>query len=165
MPTATWVALQNITLTGTQADITFSNIPATYRDLVLVCNSKQTATPAQDQSLQFNGDTGSNYNVVIMWGDGSTYDSDTFSNQTNMLIDFYASITTAFSNVTIVQIMDYSATDKHKTVLSRANRASSGVDAIAGRWASTDAITSIKYFASGRTLDIGSTVALYGIVS
>jgi hypothetical protein len=82
-----------------------------------------------------------------------------------MLIDFYASITTAFSNVTIVHIMDYSATDKHKTVLSRANRASSGVDAIAGRWASTSAITSIKYFASGRTLDIGSTVALYGIVS
>lgn len=166
MPTATWIALANTTVTGSaKADITFSNIPATYRDLVLVCNSGLDSGADQDQSLQFNGDTGSNYNVVIMWGEGTAQGSQAYSNQTNLLLDFYASLTTALSNTTIVHIMDYAATDKHKTVLSRANRASAGVDAIAGRWASTSAITSIKYFANGRNLRVGSTVSLYGIVS
>jgi hypothetical protein len=161
--TPTYVLLNQVTLAAASSTVTFSNIPQTYGDLVLVCNSKLVTGPAQDQTLYFNGDSGANYSVVIMWGDGSTRGSQPYSGQTNLLIDFYGSVDTAFSNVTVVQIMDYSATDKHKVVLSRANRASSGVDAIAGRWANTNAITSITYFASGRTFDAGSTVSLYGV--
>jgi hypothetical protein len=59
--------------------------------------------------------------------------------------------------------MDYSATDKHKTVLSRANNAANGVTAIAGRWASTSAITSIVLTFQSSSLATGSTVALYGV--
>jgi len=65
--------------------------------------------------------------------------------------------------------MDYSATDKHKTVLvkrgvSDATGYSVGMEA--GRWASTSAITSINIFdQSGDTFDAGSSFALYGVAA
>jgi hypothetical protein len=61
--------------------------------------------------------------------------------------------------------MDYSATDKHKTVLVRSNAASTGVEAIAQRWASTAAITSILVFPSTGSWAAGGTFSLYGIVA
>jgi hypothetical protein len=60
--------------------------------------------------------------------------------------------------------MDYSVTDKQKTVLSRTN-SSFGTDITAGRWASTSAITSVTVYPSSGDFEIGSTFALYGIVS
>ena len=62
--------------------------------------------------------------------------------------------------------MDYSATDKHKTVITRASSAGYYIGMSAGRWANTNAITSVSaVMESGRTWSIGSTFALYGIVS
>lgn len=166
MPTATWTALANTTVTGSaKADITFSNIPNTYTDLVLILNSGIDSGTDQDQSLQFNGDTGNNYNVGILWGNGTTQDSNTLFSQPNMIIDFYGSLTTALSTSTIVHIMDYSSTTKQKTAIIRSNRVSSGVDLMINRWTGTAAIHSIRYFANGRNLRIGSTASLYGIVS
>jgi hypothetical protein len=65
--------------------------------------------------------------------------------------------------------MDYSTTDKHKSVLVRENTAGSSttlVVAKAGRWANTSAITSIYLFVSGGySFATGTTVALYGVVA
>jgi hypothetical protein len=66
---------------------------------------------------------------------------------------------------TIHQIMDYSATDKHKTVLTTRILAASYVDRFAQRWANTSAITSMEVFASSNAFAIGSTFSLYGIAS
>ncbi len=66
----------------------------------------------------------------------------------------------------IAQIMDYSATDKHKTVLVRVgNVGNSEVGANAGRWASTAAITSVRVAPNDGTFSSGSTFNLYGIVA
>jgi hypothetical protein len=68
-------------------------------------------------------------------------------------------------SIQVIQFMDYAQTDKHKTVLMRTNRAGGGVSMIAGRWASTSAITSIVLAPDGGTFNTGSTFYLYGIVS
>jgi hypothetical protein len=101
-----------------------------------------------------------------MAGNGSSAVSDNYTSNT-MRISYYGSgSTTAGNHVGIVQIMDYSATDKHKTSLARSNRADSGVDASAIRWANTAAINSITLLqTNGRTLEAGATIALYGIAS
>jgi hypothetical protein len=70
---------------------------------------------------------------------------------------------TDFSNSAIIQIMDYSATDKHTTVLVRNGTASRGVEMVTGRYASTSAITTVLLFPSTGSFDIGSTFSLYGI--
>ena len=162
MPTPTYVSLATITLGSTEADIEFSSIPATYRDLVLVCEYT-TDTPASDIYIRLNGAT-SGYTNVQMSGSGSVTASGTFNTDVIRLL-FYAQTGASRANM-IAHIMDYSATDKHKTVIGRVNNAALGVDAGAGRYASTDVITSVTVLGnSPRVFQIGSTFSLYGIAA
>jgi len=163
--TDTYRPLATFTLGSSANSVTFSSIPATYRDLVLVFNGKSTVGAGNDVlGIQINGDTGSNYTVVRMNGNGSSTDSATLSGATGgqALIGNNSS---TLPNV-IYQFMDYSATDKHKTFLGRGNDSATNVSATASRWANTAALTSIRVFAnSGSNYSVGSTFNLYGIAS
>jgi len=165
LPTTTYTALANITLGSTAATVTFTSIPATYRDLVLVYNG--TVETGATTGIRFNGDTGSNYNEVVMYGVGSGSGTSTATaNLTGLNVGYPGTGITQIR----VQIMDYSATDKHKTTLSRSDNSAIVVAALAGRWASTSAITSITFRNSESQSGIydfnaGSTFALYGIAS
>lgn len=157
------VALATTTLGSAASTVTFSSIPGTYRDLRLVISA--TASGGADLRMSFNGDNSDgNYSRVVMSGNGSSTFSVTSSPRA---IDYYANATSGSEpNVITVDVMDYMATDKHKTSLARANRAGSGTDAIALRWASTSAVTTILIDnANSQTFSTGSTFALYGIVS
>jgi hypothetical protein len=145
--------LANTTLSSTATSITFSSIPATYRDLVLVFNG--VGPSGQPIYLRYNNDTGANYPSVRMYNTAS----DT---QTPPEIGFGNVNLTAIAN-----IMDYSATDKHKTTLIRWGNAdgTSYVMAWASRWASTNAINTLNITTASGTIASGSTFALYGIVS
>lgn len=164
MPTPTYTALANITLSSSASSVTFSSIPGTYRDLVLVCSITNASGGTNTINIRFNGDTGSNYNRVHMIGTG-TADSVAFSNSTESL-----SIPTGGTGnvgTVISQIMDYSATDKHKTFLTRiADKGGYGdyVIASASRWANTSAVTSLTFYGTTNFLS-GNSFALYGIVS
>ena len=80
-----------------------------------------------------------------------------------MTISANAYPTTTTKGMGSTQFMDYSATDKHKSALSRANNAEIGTMASALRWANTAAITSIESFAFSNSWAAGGTVNLYGI--
>jgi len=148
-----------VTLASSAASVTFSSIPATYRDLVLVM-SGTTSVGATDVSLRFNSDTGSNYSRVVMYGlSGSA--ASTSSTNTSLFIG--NNQTTSQFNV-VASIMDYSAADKHKTVLSRSNQADGLVGAWAGRWANTAAITSVEARVAV-TFVAGTTLSLYGVIA
>lgn len=162
MPTATYIALANLTLTGTDAEVTFSSVPNSYRDLVVVVNAD--GTQQTELFVRVNGDTGANYNTVRMQGSGSVTGSASTTNATGARLVGNGDIMTDFSFSAIIQLLDYSATDKHKTGLSRTN-SSNGVDACAFRWANTNAITSVTVYPAAGSFDVGSTFALYGIVS
>ena len=160
MPTPTYDLIASNVLTSSAASVTFSSIPATYRDLVLVADALSTSSTALE--IEFNSDSGNNYYIVQMHGDGSSAASGT---ETWSAFYPYAGVTNTNRMLAVVQIMDYSATDKHKSILARSNRADQRVAANAGRWANTNAITSIKLTASGHSLASGTTFYLYGIVS
>jgi len=164
MPTATYIALANITLTGSDGEVTFSSIPATYRDLVVVIEG--TSSNSNMWGYRFNGDTGSNYSYVLMqnWAaNGNNVESlsgTTTYALSGWQIDFGTRRTAA-----VTHIMDYSATDKHKTLLTRGVTAGQNVAAHANRWANTNAITSVSVITTVGTFNSGTTFALYGIVS
>jgi hypothetical protein len=145
-----------VTLGTNAATVTFSSIPATYRDLVVVahCNTGTNV----DAFLYFNGDTAANYSFVSMAGDGSSATSVASS------LANWGFIGTTRGNL-ISHIMDYSATDKHKTTLTRNNFSANTVRAFARRWANTAAITSVQLNANTQSWQTGSTFALYGIAS
>lgn len=66
----------------------------------------------------------------------------------------------------VVHIMDYTATDKHKTWICHSSLPNNAVVKYAGRWGSMSAITSIYIInTGGTTFTAGSTFALYGIAA
>lgn len=158
------VALANLTLGSAQASVTFASIPTSgYRDLRLVVNA---ATSAEGNLyIQVNGDNGSNYSQVNMRGFGAS-STGSSSGTSNLISSNYSTgLQTSSRAINTYDFMDSNATDKHKTILIRANH-SDEVDALAARWTSTSAITSIFVGAGGAgNFTIGSTFALYGIVS
>jgi hypothetical protein len=158
MPTPTYIALANTTVAVAATTITFSSIPATYRDLILV----GAATPSASTNvlIRVNGDANGNYSYVYMLGFSGGTLSGSASGQTSGFADTF----TGGSNFRI-EFLDYSATDKHKTFLSRSNGNTTQVNAYANRYALNDAITSVSVTASGQTFSTGSTFALYGIAS
>jgi hypothetical protein len=166
MPTPTYFPLANITLGTTTSAVSFSSIPASFRDLILVMNHKvNTPAGTNNWTMTFNSDTGSNYSYVRMYGNGANSFSNSGSGLTS--IANFLDPTASFTN-NVFQIMDYSATDKHKTILARENLTTEQVIAKSHRWASTAAITSITLTGpdSGTDLfSVGSTFALYAITS
>ena len=163
MPTPTYDLIASNVLSSSASSVTFSSIPATYRDLVLVIEA--TRLSGTDFAyLRFNGDTGANYSNVAMTGDGSTDYSQSGSGSDQ---GRFAILGNTSKNLAIISIMDYSATDKHKTFLTRSNdgATANGVWAFVSRWANTAAINSIVIDEGTSSFTSGSTFYLYGIVS
>jgi hypothetical protein len=163
MATPTYTLIDSVTLTSSASSVTFSSITQSYRDLVLVCNSRSlyTANNVDDFVVEFNGDTGSNYSTVLMTGYGAA-NSETATNARVGYLQTSSSGNTSLGTQ-IAQISDYAQTDKHKTFLGRTSSTDHSA-ATAARWANTAAITSIKVFGiRGSSFAINSTFNLYGI--
>jgi len=159
--TDTYRPLATVTLGASASSVTFSSIPATYRDLILIVDG--AASTSTNFDVRFNSDTGNNYNYVRMIGLSTGASSSAESNVSSFT---QLSLSTSISN-NIAQIMDYSATDKHKTILVRSNGASGYVVGVAGRWANTAAITSISLAPNigGATFNTGTVFSLYGVIA
>jgi len=162
MPTPTYKALATVTLGSSASSVTFSSIPGTYRDLVIVTDTLASAN-GLILGFRFNGDTGSNYSRVWMLGDGVNPGSGTTTNNFAPLANVWSSD----RSITTTQIIDYSATDKHKPLLVRWDTMRSGSFVLrqANRWANTAAITSVTVLQDSGTISAGSRIDLYGIVS
>jgi hypothetical protein len=161
MPSAlTPIAWQS--LSSSASTVTFSSIPGTYRDLRLVIQGIGSTSNMQPR-MTINNDTAANYNYVSMQGDGASATSSSASGTTFIPFTFNSRVQTTYDWQSVVEVLDYSATDKHKTGILRPGNSANGVEAIGSRWASTSAVTSIQiYFFSG-TWAAGSTFALYGV--
>ena len=159
MPTATYTPLATVTLGSAAASVTFSSIPATYRDLILVIGGGSAS--GQNIYIRNNGDTGSNYSYVWMVGTGSTTISQSGTRDAATVGSMFNSQGNA-----IIQLMDYSATDKHKTYLGRSGNAANETFAGASRWANTAAITSMVVFLAGSAnWNSATTFSLYGVIA
>ena len=167
----TYEAIATQTLGSAAAIVTFSSIPQTYTDLVLVTSLKSSATPtAYSPTMYFNGDTAkTNYSFTAMYGDGSGASGDVSFRWTTSTATQHGVMATAVSatnfNTGIINIQNYSNTTTYKTALTRTNDPANVVYATTGLWLSTSAITSLSLYAADGNKDftIGSTFSLYGI--
>jgi hypothetical protein len=165
---SSYIPIASQTLASSASSVTFSSIPTeldgkTLRDLVLVMQPKRIGSEG-NWRITFNGDTNynDNYFGVTMWGTGSSSGSSLPSGNNYKLNldpqnygDTYMYLTS---------ILDFAATDKHKTFLNRMNDGNTQVLAGAYRWANTSAITTLKlHFFSDSLINSGSTFSLYGI--
>jgi hypothetical protein len=161
MPTSTYTPLATVTLGSSASSVTISSIPATYRDLILVTNGTSTSSGG-NMTVRLNNDSASNYSEVFMYGTGSSVLSGTL---TPAFFEFGAYGTTTPS-ISVVQIMDYSATDKHKTVIARTDAPANYPIAYAARWANTVAVTSVVFsLTNSVSYATGTTFNLYGVIA
>lgn len=160
--TPTYTLLNQITLTANASSVTFSNIPQSFGDLVLVADFLGASTTNAELLIRLNNDSAGNYSQVKMAGNGSSTSSSSVSGVNGARIG-YGPNSTSRSNA-ISHIMDYSAVDKHKTILTRTNEPDE-VWATACRWANTAAVTSVSFLYEGISLAAGTTVFLYGVVA
>ena len=142
--------------------MTFSSLPTSgYRDLVLVIKDLAVTGASGNVRIRFNGDTtDGNYSRVQMAGVSNGTKSGSTANG-----HFFYDLYDIQSQPTIVNIMDYSATDKHKSSLLRFSGIDSYIVASSHRWANTAAITSIAIVPNGFSFAAASTFALYGIAA
>lgn len=159
---ATYTPIASTTIGTAVASYTFSSIPATYTDLVLIVNNKLVSGSASLR-IQFNGDTATNYSGTQLYGYGSSASS---GRETSTATPYMGSESTGWGTHNL-NIFSYANTSVYKTWTYRSGDVGVGiVEAGVYLWRSTAAITSIKLFDnSANNFDVGSTFALYGIAA
>jgi hypothetical protein len=158
---STYTPIATTTLGSAAASYTFSSIPSTYTDLVIICNAKVASGGAVNTFMRFNGDTGSNYSATILYGTGSAAGSYRSTNNSTGII--FDDITSTEPNIDIINIMNYANTTTYKSTITRASVVGSTVQTSAGLWRSTAAINSVTIINPSTNLAAGSTFTLYGI--
>jgi hypothetical protein len=155
-------SIQTYTLSTSQASITFSGIPSTYKHLQIRLSAINT-TAFGDIYMQFNSDTGSNYKAHYLYGNGASALAGVLT-QTSVYAGFIS--TGSNTGVGITDILDYGNTNKNKTsrTLMGADRNGSGDLALtSGLWLNTAAITSITLIPGTNLFAQYSSFALYGV--
>lgn len=156
---------------GGSSSIDFTSIPGTYSHLQIRGIARTNRSDANFDALliTFNSDTGSNYSDHYLFGDGSAAYADGTANRASIRL-YYATTGNATASVfgaSIVDILDYSNTNKYKTTRTLIGYDLNGSGTItlnSGSWRSTNAITSIQIKPnSGTSFNQYSHFALYGI--
>lgn len=158
--------------TGSSTTISFTSIPSTYKHLQIrgiARESSGAGTSSTFLGLQFNGDTGSNYALHYIIGDGSSVTAGGGGSLTRT----YSGVATqngagaSIMDANIIDVLDYQNTNKNKTVriLTGNDRNGSGeMVFISGLWMSTSAVNRIDiYSKDGQNFGTTTTFALYGI--
>lgn len=159
MPTGTETIISSTTLGSSQTSVTFTSVPTTYKDLVIIASVTGSSLAALKLQVG-NGsvDTGSNYSWTNIQGDGSSATSTKGTSTTEMNLGLADSIVTT----SIFNLMNYSNTDTYKTFIGTGSDTAYGIRKVMGLWRSNSAINTFTL--SGTTFAVGSTFTLYGIL-
>jgi hypothetical protein len=158
---ATYDKIEAKTLGSATSSVSFTGIPATYTDLVLVSVTKSTT--GNNTRLTFNNDASALYSNTSLGGTGTTAVSRRDSGVTYMRLDWDGYNQTTEFNVHVTNVQNYANTTTFKTAITRSGSGPTGVDALVGLYRSTSAISRLDVIASAGNFDTGTTFTLYGI--
>jgi hypothetical protein len=165
------VKIAESVLGASAASVTLSSIPGTYRNLFILWQARgDTAAVNTQMQLQFNGDTGANYDYIEENFRNGTASGAGAVAATAMSLDYLAASTAPVGTTGGGRIMipNYAGTTFHKTVITEAfmrdgTVATSPFLSISGGdWRSTVAITSVLLKPTAGNFIAGSSFQLYG---
>jgi hypothetical protein len=164
-------SIQTVVATGSSNVVTFSSIPNTYKHLQIRVFTRSTTTTYVQSALYltFNGDTAANYSFHQVGGDGASTFAGAAGGSSNIttVTSATANGSTATFGAGIIDIIDYSNTNKYKTVRCFSgldlNGTPSTISLRSGGWRNTNAITSITLTEANNNIAQYSHIALYGI--
>jgi len=149
--------------TGSSATISFTSIPGTYTDLVMVFDGAASSGGTGGLDFIINGVTsGTLYSYTRLQGNGSAASSARVSSQNS---GGFGYISSSNRSMSILNIMNYSNATTNKTAIARSltHDASDGrVGAYVTLYRSTSAVTQLDITAT-QNFTTASTFTLYGI--
>ena len=158
--------------TGDVTDITFSSIPGNFRNLNLVVQARGDQDAAVTSVLiQFNGDTGSNYDYQYLAGQAANLSAAEAFAQAFILVGQVAANTAGagIAGGLDITIHNYSGTTLNKGLSSLASTKTGTSTGnlltwlIGGFWRNSAAITSIKIYPASDNFVAGTVASLYGL--
>lgn len=162
--------LAETTLGSAAASISFTSIPATYKHLVLVVQTRSTgAVTGTEVRLRFNNDSGTSYTYQYHYAHGTTIAADGPASTTQTFVGFAPGTSglAGLRSALRCTICDYASTSVYKSLVSNFHGESSSavfqaIGTVGAVWASTVAINRIDVFLGAGNLDTGTTATLYG---
>lgn len=155
----TYTPIATYTASGSVSTVTFSSIPSTYTDLILIGFAKDSNNYT---GLRLNNSSASSYSRTIMTWNGSSFGSSGSSSANTL----YVGGNDTNYEVTIYNFQQYANTNVYKTIIGTQKTANATSLASANLWQSTSAINEIDiYSVSGATILAGTTWTLYGILA
>lgn len=165
MPTFTQIGTAQVVGAGGAPTISFSSIPSTYTDLVLITSLRKSASSANVVLMQFNSSS-SNFTQRYIDGNGSTTTSASNTSGWAGLIIGTDYTANTFANNS-VYITNYAgSTSKSYSVdqVTENNATTSYVGLVAGLWSNSAAINSITLTPADSSNFVQySTAYLYGV--
>jgi hypothetical protein len=172
---STYTLIASNVLSSNSSGVTFSSIPSTYTDLVVVCSVRSTRTGATFSSLRayFNGNSTSTFaSATRITGDGASASSardtsiaegvfggfDNASNSTSSTFSSHKFYIPNYAGSTNKPISSISAQES--------NAITAYIQAHANLWSNTSSISSITlqdYAGGVNNIESGSSFYLYGI--
>lgn len=161
----TYESIATVTGTGSASTLSFTSIPDTYTHLQIRGINNDSVGYSID--MNFNSDTATNYTVHQLYGDGTTASAYGAVNFAYIFAGVAGYTSTTSVAPTIIDILDYTNTNKFKTCRMLTGFDSNGVNTgyiqfNSGVWRNTSAITRIDLKLGGN-FSTTATFALYGI--
>jgi hypothetical protein len=160
-------SIQTVSLGSATSTVTFSSIPSTYKHLQIRWTANQ-ATSATMLNIKVNSDTSSStYAIHSLNGNGASVGANNAApvQYIRQLRSGGISATANIFSAGIIDILDYTDTNKYKTfrMIGGTDKNGSGtVEFESGLWMNTSAITQLDLFATNN-LNQYTTFELYGI--
>ena len=161
-------AIQTVYLEADTASVTMSSIPATYQHLQLRITFRGIyQSTGFGQYIIFNADTGSNYNVNVIYAGDSTASGWRTANASNLeLTTGGISMPSAQYPSTVLDIYDYANTNKNTSFDWETNKVpkSSRYQLCGGGfWDDTAALHTINWTTYSTDIGRGTSITLYGL--
>jgi len=162
---ATYEKIQTTTLGSATSSISFTSISSAYTDIVLAWAYKSNSSNQPTLKLTFNGST-TGYSGRQLYGNAAAPGSNNNTNAAFISIARAAGgpIPSGETALLLLHIMDYTNTNKYKTVFAQYNSNSTGGELDVGLWQNTSAINRIDIDTpTSNDYAVGSVITLYGI--
>lgn len=166
--------IAKLTASIATASLTIANIPQNFTSLQIIAGGRVNVATNTDMLLQFNGDTGANYDSQNMQAVGATLSGTEHIGSTSLFIGSFASTNAPATRFGVANVImpNYNSTTFDKTSMGNASisfAAGAGGN-ITQSWLGTwrigvpAAITSILLQSANGNMLAGSFISVYGLL-
>jgi hypothetical protein len=172
--TNSYESIQTVNVTSNQLTVSFTSIPSTFKHLQVryIARDNRATTGFDNMFIKFNGGASATYSWHRLVGSGTAAAAAASPNSGDIALSEAAisrgNNASGIFAPGIIDILDYTDTNKNKTIRALHGGDSNGGGSIvftSGLWyGSTNAITSIEFTAENASSFVQySSFALYGI--